>query len=587
MNYQSAKDEIKRTADVVQLIGQYVTLRKAGRNYVGLCPFHPEKAPSFTVNPERQTFHCFGCKKGGDIFVFWMEYHSTTFSEAIRDLAERYNITISGGYSATAEKEKAELRNALYRVTEIAADYFQRALQHPVRGRPGSEYFIKRGITDEIISEFRLGYAPNEWDGLIRVIKDRRIDINVGFQAGLIVQNERGGFYDRFRGRVIYPIIDQRQQVVGFGGRVLDDSLPKYMNSPETPIFHKGETLYGLNASFKAIREKGRAVIVEGYMDWLALVKHGLKEVVATLGTALTDRHVRKLKGYAKEAMVIFDSDSAGKSAALRSIHVFANEGLPARAVVLPEGHDPDSFVNQKGLESLNRFMNEAPLMFDFFLEQKMQEGNSDEAKADALKEILPALVEIKDFTLRSLYMRRVSERIGIREEALAVELDRLSRNVADTPKMVAEENLKSPSANKTLIRDLQLLNLLLNYPDTIPRLMECDCTNIISDSVIREIVDFMFEKYLLDGPVSHECLLDGLKSDACREQLREALHKPFIIYSDKDVEQAVDEFEEEVHQRRISESLKNAKGNLEAQNQLLKLKKQRATSRPRREYDG
>ena len=588
VSYQSVKEEIKRTADVVQLIGQYVTLRKAGRNYVGLCPFHPEKAPSFTVNPERQTFHCFGCKKGGDVFVFWMEYHSTTFHEAIRDLAERYNIAISGGYSAPAEKEKTELRNTLYGVNEIAAEYFQNSLDHAVKGKPGRDYLNQRGITKEMISEFRLGYAPSEWDGLIKVLKGRRVDMNIGVQAGVIVQNERGGYFDRFRGRVIFPIIDQRQQVIGFGGRVLDDSLPKYMNSPETPVFHKGETLYGLNSSFKTIREKGRAVIVEGYMDWLALEKHGLKEVVATLGTALTDRHVRRLKGYARQAIVIFDSDNAGKSAALRSIHVFANEGLPARAVVLPEGHDPDSFVNEKGLDSLNGLMDEAPLMFDFFLEQKMQEANSDEEKAHTLKEVLPALIEIKDFTLRSLYVRRVSERVGIREEAVMAELERQTRNPdADIPKGVAEGELKRPSGKKPLHRDFQLLDLLVHYPDTIPRLMECDCRALISDSGIMEIVDFIFEKYLLDGPVSPENLLEGLTSDLCREQLREALHKPFVVYSDQDVEQAVTEFEEDIHQRRISASLKKEKGDIEAQNQLLKQKKQRATSRPRREYDG
>ncbi|MBC8421226.1 MAG: DNA primase, partial [Desulfobacterales bacterium] len=275
-SYQSAKEEIKNTADIVELIGQYVQLRKAGRNHVGLCPFHAEKDPSFTVSPEKHTFHCFGCKKGGDIFSFWMEYHGATFPEALRDLAERYNITISEGFSQAAERQKAAKREGLYRINEKTAAYFQKTLKHPAKGKAARDYLKKRSIPGEIVAEFRLGYAPDEWDGLVKDLRGHHMDLNGAVEAGVIVPGKKGGYYDRFRGRIIFPIFDLRrgERVVGFGGRVLDESLPKYLNTPETPIFHKGRSLYGLHSSHAVIRERERAVVVEGYMDLLALKGH-------------------------------------------------------------------------------------------------------------------------------------------------------------------------------------------------------------------------------------------------------------------------------------------------------------------------
>ena len=560
---------------MVELIGRYVKLRKAGRNYVGLCPFHAEKDPSFTVNPERQSFHCFGCKKGGDIFSFWMEYHSTTFPEAVKDLAERYHIPITEGYSAEAEKKKSVQRKALYRINEIAADYFQEVL-NSAKGGPARDYLKKRGISKDTRSEFRLGYAPGEWDGLIGALRKHRADMAMAVQAGVIIQKERGGYYDRFRGRVIFPIIDQRQQVVGFGGRVLDDSLPKYLNTPETPVFHKGESLYGLNASFKAIREKGRAVIVEGYMDWLALRKYGLGEAVATLGTALTDRHVRKLKGYAKEAVVVFDSDEAGRSAALKSLHVFANEGLTARAAVLPAGHDPDSFVNQNGLDRFLDLLNQASPMFEFFLEQKMVHGDSDEKKVVALKEILSVLSEIRDFTMRSLYVRRLSEKIGIREDVVLAELKAHIKKMSDgTLGRMMKDHAKHSEKASPSHDDLNLLNLVIQYPDTIPRLMAFDWRRLLTHPEVIRIVDVIFEKYRRDGSFSPDKFVESLADESSQEQFREVLHKPFIVYSDQDVEQALAEFEKKVHLEKISASFKKSKGDLEAQNRLLEMKRQ------------
>jgi len=576
-SYESAKEEIRRTADIVELIGQFVKLKKAGRNYVGLCPFHAEKDPSFTVSPERQTFHCFGCKKGGDIFSFWMEYHSSPFPEALRDLAERYNVTISEGFSASKEREKAAQREALFKINEKAAVYFERALGHSVKGKSARAYLNRRSLQEDTISEFRIGYAPDEWDGLVGILRHEHVDLNLAVQAGLIIPRKSGGHYDRFRNRIIFPIFNLRQQVVGFGGRVLDDSLPKYLNTPETPIFHKGDSLYGLHASHKAIREKGRVVIVEGYMDCLALKKHGLNEVVATLGTALTSSHVRKLKGYANEAVIVFDADEAGKAATLRSLPVFSNEGFSAKAVVLPEGHDPDTFVNANGLEVFLEIVDQAFPMFDFFVEQRFSERDSDEARVRALKEILPVLSEIRDFTLRSLYVRRLAERIGVKEDAVLSELAGfIKKPSGETFERKINGHMATGKKVQKSLTDLQLLNLLVHYPETITRLMACECRILLSDPVVVKIVDTIFAEFRREAPFSPESLLDILDSEPACEQLREVLHRPFVC-SEQDVEQAVVEFEEEAYQAKISVSFQRAKerGDMERLVQLTKLKTQ------------
>ena len=574
---QSAKEEIKRAADIVEIIGQVVQLKKAGKNYVGLCPFHAEKDPSFTVNPERQTFHCFGCKKGGDIFSFWMEYHGSSFPEALRDLAERYSVTISEEFSTPVEKKKAAQREIVFKITEAAATFFQEVLSHPAKGRPGREYFDKRALSKEIIGEFRLGYAPDEWNGLVGFLKRNRLDLKMGVQAGVIIPNKKGGYYDRFRGRIMFPIFDLRNHVVGFGGRVLDDSLPKYLNTPETDIFHKSESLYGLHSSFKAIREKGRAVIVEGYMDYLALRGHGFGEVAATLGTALTDRHVRKLKGYAKEAVIVFDSDEAGKAAVLKSLPVFANEGLSARAVVLPNGHDPDSFVNENGLNGFLGLLGETVPIFDFFLEQKTAEAVSDEGSVQILKEVIPALSEVRNDIIRSIYVRRLSEKLGVREEMLWSELRGFMKNQSGRTVEKGFKQRLNASKAESKITDLQMINLLLYYPRTISRLMDGECRILLSDPVALEIIDTIFEKFLKEGTCSAEDLSESLGSEAAREQLREILHRPFIVYSDQDVELAVLEFEQKASRKKFLASLNEARGDAEAQSRLIKSKFQRS----------
>ena len=374
----------------------------------------------------------------------------------------------------------------------------------------------------------------------------------------------------------MFPIIDMRGKVVGFGGRVLDDSLPKYLNTPETPVFHKGEFPYGLHASFKAIRQKGSAVIVEGYMDLLALRRNGLDEVVATLGTALTDQHIRKIKGYAKEAVVVFDPDEAGRTAALRSLPLFLNEGLPARAVVLPAGHDPDSFVNTKGLPAFLKLLDGAPSMFDFFLDQKLTQDDSDiEGKVHALKEILPVLSQIQNTPQRSMYAGRLSERTGIKEDVILSELKSFDRGRSgDALDRGLRNQLTDPKLDKK-IGDIQLLNLLIHHPKTVTGLMDSGCRALLSDHITLKIVEVIFDKYRRDGRFSPENIEETLDNDDIRIRFREVMVAD-SIYSDREIKQAVEEIREKARQKRLSEEVAAAKSDPEALNKML-LSKRRA----------
>jgi DNA primase len=577
ISHQSAKEEIKQAADIVSVVGQFVQLRKAGKNFVGLCPFHGEKAPSFTVSQDKQMFHCFGCKKGGDVFAFWMEYHSLSFPEALRDLAEKYNVRLPEKHFTAEEKKKADYRENLHIVNEHAAVYFQKALAHPVRGKPGRDYFKKRSISQNLIKEFRLGYAPEGWDGLKKFLLSRKVPLETALAAGVLKRSDKGHYYDLFRERVMFPIMDltQKQRVIGFGGRVLDDTLPKYVNTPETPLFHKGTCLYGFAAARKAIRETGRAVVVEGYMDCLALRKHGLKEAVATLGTALSETPVRKLKGIGKEAVVVFDADEAGKAAALRTLPIFLNERLSARAVILPKGHDPDSFVNDNGQEAFSKLLDAAPSLFDFYMDHKLGQGTENiDHKIDVLEEMLPIVAKVRNETQRALYTRRLSERCEVAESVVISALRGVKQpDVKGHRNNEIKRQLTSIDANRS-IGEIQFLNLLLHYPETVADLKGRRCRGLISDPMIRRIVDVIFEGNARSEKMTFETIQECLDHDEDRVWLREFGFRPAFC-SDKEVEQAVREFIEKAQKKKIADSFKKAMGDPQALNEILKQKAQ------------
>lgn len=568
-SFQEAKEQVKRAADIVEVVGQYVQLKKVGRNFSGLCPFHAEKAPSFTVNRERQMFHCFGCKQGGDVFAFWMAYHGATFKEALKELAERYNVLLEDVRFESGTRERS-MRQSLLEVNEKAAQYFEQTLADEKAGRPGRDYLDQRGLSPGTRAAFRLGYGPDGWDGLARFLQRAKADCEAAVQAGLIAPRKHGGYYDRFRNRVIFPIFNHTQQVIGFGGRVLGEDNPKYLNSPESAVFHKGEVLYGLHAAFQSIRQSGRVVLVEGYMDLLALWEHGFREAVATLGTALTADHVRRLRGYCEEAVVVFDADEAGKKAAMRSLPLFLDEDLGAKAVVLPPDEDPDSFVRARGLEAFQALLEQAEPMFDVFLKQALQKTEDGvEEKVRALRQVLPVLGALRQRPRQALYVKRLSEALTIREDVIWGEL-REPR--AERP--VLEARLDSPQVASRYGRDVHFLNLIVHFPETAERLEPSGWESLLTDPDAREIAGAVFDHYREQGALAPEAILERLGRDSAREQLREILlQSPF--YDAESVDLAVSEFTERARQLRITKSIQEAreKRDLESLNNLLKLK--------------
>ena len=406
---QSFIDDLLARVDIIDVIDSYVPLRKAGKNHQALCPFHDEKTPSFTVSQDKQFYHCFGCGAGGTVISFIMEYNGLGFVEAIEDLAGRYGLEIprEAGY-----QPESKHYNELYELLEQAAQFYRGQLQgHDSRA---IEYLKKRGISGSVIEDYEIGYAPPGWKNLVNALGKSAEARTRLAEAGMIKSGDTEGFYDHFRDRIMFPIRDQRGRIIGFGGRVLDKGTPKYLNSPETPVFHKGRELYGLYQARQKNKQPERLYIVEGYMDVIALAQYGINNAVATLGTAATENHLEKLFRVASQLIFCFDGDEAGKKAAWRALEITVpqlREGRQALFSFMPEGDDPDSFIRQYGAERFLSDENTVPLS-DFLLNSiKSRTGTSNrEARANFLDLILPFLAKIPASGLRQLLLGEVAE---------------------------------------------------------------------------------------------------------------------------------------------------------------------------------
>jgi DNA primase len=497
-----------------------------------------------------------------------MEYHRLSFPQALKDLAEKYHVSLP-----ERDPGSPGIKEAILRANQAAADFFHSTLMKSGKGKAGREYLQRRGIPEEIIAEFKLGYAPEEWDSLSKALREKRISADTGLQAGLLIPRKTEGHYDRFRNRVMFPIFDMRSQIVGFGGRVLDQSLPKYLNTPETLLFQKGELLYGLHVAFSKIRESGRVVIVEGYTDVLALIKHGFRGAVATLGTALTREHIRKLKGYAREAVVVFDSDAAGTTAAMKSLSYFLGEGMAARVMSLPDEEDPDTFVNKSGLTAFQALLESSVPMFDFFIDRKITQGGKEiEHRVKALEDIFPVLAELKSHVQRALYVKRLSEKLKVTEKALTAEYQKWASKGFQGPQGLQAQGKKECKR----IDDGYLLNLLLHHPVAISRIRDLEWKSLLSDPVVMEIVDCVLKK----GPgekTAAEDILASLSGQGAQEAFREAMLSP-SIFSEEDVEKALQDFAEKIRRIKFRDSAAQARarGDFETFNRILKSRKER-----------
>ncbi len=410
-------EEVRRRTDIVSLIGEYVTLKKAGKNFLGLCPFHREKTPSFTVSPDKQMFYCFGCSEGGNVFSFLMKLNHLTFPEAVRHLAGKVGVVIPERSMSPEEKDRYTLGEQIRRVNGLAAEYFVRALQSP-EGEGAREYLRKRGIEAEAISTFRIGLAPEGWRHLLDFLDKKGIPPKLVEQAGLAIpragEGERG-HYDRFRGRLMIPIEDVDGHVIAFGGRVMGAGEPKYMNSPESPVYTKGNNLFGLSRTREAIRQAGFSLLVEGYFDLIALWGAGIQNVVATLGTALTRAQVDLLRRYAPRVAAVFDPDEAGRKALARSLELFLAGNVHAKAVILPDGHDPDDFVRTRGREKMEELVARAVPMVDYYIEEILGGRGTLEEDRDKLREAVAFICRIEDAVERNLFIKKVAEKLNCR----------------------------------------------------------------------------------------------------------------------------------------------------------------------------
>ncbi len=411
--------EIRNRASIVEVISDYVTLKKAGRNHMGLCPFHTEKTPSFTVSEEKGIYHCFGCQTGGSVFQFLMQYDQLTFPESVERVAKRYGITVERSQGTGAARESGDREN-LYRINERVAGNYQKLLFAHPEGKRALDYLKSRGVDDATARKFMLGYAPQNGSGLLGLLKTEKWLVNDALRLGLLGQRGPHQFHEKFFARVMFPIISPAGKVIAFGGRVLNEALPKYLNSSETPLFHKGATLYGLYHAKEGIRKADRVVVVEGYLDVIALSQHEISYSVATLGTALTVDHVRALSRFTKNIIALFDGDDAGQKAAARSFEIFVEAGLLGRAAFLPPDEDPDTFIRSRGKAALEAILDQAvPLADYYFTWLEQRHGKTLEGKSQIASEVSRMLAKVNNAFEVDLLIRRAVDMLGIREELL------------------------------------------------------------------------------------------------------------------------------------------------------------------------
>ena len=455
--------EIRDRASIVEVISDYVTLKKAGRNYQGLCPFHGEKTPSFTVSEEKGIFHCFGCQAGGSVFHFLMKYDQLSFPEAVERVAKRYGIKIESSDGAREPGESGE-RESLYRINERAAANYHQILLNQPAGRKALDYLKSRKVNEEIAQRFMVGYAPQTGSGLLDLLRREKLSVKDAMRLGLIGQQSGQQFHEKFFARLMFPIINAGGKIVGFGGRVLDQGLPKYINSIETPVFRKGSTLYGLYQAKEGIRRVDRVVVVEGYLDVMALHQFGLGYAVATLGTALTPDHVRVLGRYTRNIVALFDGDDAGRKAAARSFEIFIETGLLGRAAFLPKGEDPDTYIHGHGPEALEKILDEAIPLADYHFSSLTQRfGMSLEGKSQIAGEVSRLLTKVNNPIDVDLLVRRAVDTLGVREEVLRRPIVTPAYSLGS--KMIPKALSTTPSPIRDDVAERSLVSLMLRFP--------------------------------------------------------------------------------------------------------------------------
>lgn len=506
--------EVRERAAILDVVADYVSLRKAGANYLGLCPFHGEKTPSFNVNPGRAIFHCFGCGIGGNVFSFIMKMEGLSFPEAVKFLAKRVGVTIEERPPTPQEKRRLDEKEAFYRITGLAVRFYRRILKEDPAGEPGRRYLERRGVDEATAEAYLLGFAPDKWDTLAKYLEQQKAPLETAEKLGLVRKRESGGYYDLFRNRLLFTIADPYGKPVGFGGRVLDDTLPKYINSPESPIYHKSETLFGVDLAKQAMREQGAAIIVEGYFDHLALYQAGVRHAVATCGTALTNGHLKLLQRYAGKVSTLFDSDPAGKKATFRAMELFLEGGLPASVVELPAGDDPDSFIRKEGNDAFAARVAKARPIFDYFIHELIEthDTGSVEGKVQVVDDIAPYLRKISNVVERDLYLREIARLLGVNERTL---LKKIGGTTVTATDFVPQQQ---KTRHKTNTEDM-LLALMGKYPEVAGKVAKYGVARLFSAD-LEPIAEAIVTQSKSGGAVDLGLILDQVESPEERSRL-------------------------------------------------------------------
>jgi len=530
----SEKTIIAERVSILDLVSPHVQLKKAGKYYKGLCPFHPDKNPSFVVNPDRNTFHCFGCGEGGDIYSFFMKFHNLPFPQALEELARRAGIQLrERRRRKDPEKEEAYKRGLA--LNESVCRFYHRTLLESPEAGVAREYLENRGIGAETIRAFSLGYATAGWDRLLRSVQKKQGAMEVAAVLGLLIPRKDGnGSYDRFRNRLMFPIYNTMGQVLAFGGRSLGEQEPKYMNSPESFLYHKGSVLYGLHGAQQAIRERDAVIVVEGYFDLLSLHQNGIQNAVAVLGTALTTGQIDILKRHTQNLVLVFDGDPAGRKASFRNLPDLLERNIPARVVYLPEDEDPDSFLNKQGKEALERLLEEAPSLLELFLQEKTQDigkGDPVEKKVAVLRQVLPMIRKIPDRLAQSLRIKSLAEKIGIQELSLREELSNLSEPAKKAGERVARET-GPQETGKWPAEERLICQILIQFPSLLPRFTEAGVLGAFKSTSLGDTIRELAEHYtegetlnlseVLPEEPSDPRLFSLLTRLSCREEFTE-----------------------------------------------------------------
>ncbi len=513
MPYRLDSDVVKRILDennIVDVIEEFLPLKKAGANYSTNCPFHKEKTPSFIVSPDKQIFHCFGCGESGDSISFITKYKNYTFVEAAEYLAKKAGIILEEVNNFSNNRENKELTDRLYKINRDAAAYFYRNL----KAYPEIISYLKsRKIDNDVIKKFGIGYAINQWDNLLKYLTGKGYIEEDILKTGLIIKHqEKNSCYDRFRNRVMFPIFDVRKRIIGFGGRVIDDSLPKYLNSPETLIFNKGYNLYGINLAREAVKDKS-FILVEGYMDVIKMHAYGYDTAVAALGTSLTDNQIKLLKRYSKSFYIGFDSDNAGQNAALKALNMFKRNNIDAKVIIIDNAKDPDEYLNKFGKVNFDKLI-ENSLDYYNFLEYNFNEIYENYSKVEYISKIFDNIVNVNSEIEKELIFEKLSSKVGVSKESIIKEYNKKETNQRTFVKASIPAKIKMQVQKITTSHEEELIKLILIENDFALQLKEIVNEDVFKDLEFYGIFKEMYEYKINNMSIDEDSLKKIIKNE-------------------------------------------------------------------------